>query len=76
VKKSVQAMGSTCVYDVTGAGDTVVATMGLALSCNVSLMVSALMANQAAGVVVGKVGLAIPTHGDLMIDKLPARYTS
>ncbi len=44
------------VYDVTGAGDTVVATLALALAAGLSMADSAGLANVAAGVVVGEVG--------------------
>ena len=46
------------VYDVTGAGDTVVAVMSLALGAGLSFRESALLANSAASVVVGKLGTA------------------
>ena len=46
------------VYDVSGAGDTVVASFGLALSSNASLEEAAILANRAAGIKVGKVGTA------------------
>lgn len=46
------------VYDVTGAGDTVVAVMSLALGSGLSFKESALLANSAASVVVGKLGTA------------------
>ncbi|MEW6555801.1 MAG: D-glycero-beta-D-manno-heptose-7-phosphate kinase [Elusimicrobiota bacterium] len=46
------------VFDVTGAGDTVVAVLTLALSCGASLIESAKIANCAAGIVVGKLGTA------------------
>jgi D-beta-D-heptose 7-phosphate kinase/D-beta-D-heptose 1-phosphate adenosyltransferase len=46
------------VYDVTGAGDTVVATCALALGAGGSLADAALLANHAAGIAVGKVGTA------------------
>ncbi|MBN2369234.1 MAG: D-glycero-beta-D-manno-heptose-7-phosphate kinase [Vicinamibacteria bacterium] len=46
------------VYDVTGAGDTVVATMALAIAAGARLDEAAVLANCAAGVVVGKVGTA------------------
>lgn len=46
------------VYDVTGAGDTVIATLTLALSAGFPLLDAANLANLAAGVVVGKVGTA------------------
>jgi rfaE bifunctional protein kinase chain/domain len=46
------------VYDVTGAGDTVIATLALALCAGATLAEAAQLANRAAGVVVGKVGTA------------------
>jgi rfaE bifunctional protein kinase chain/domain len=54
------------VYDVTGAGDTVVATLALALACGASLEEAAVLANRAAGVVVGKVGTASVTRDELL----------
>lgn len=44
------------VFDVTGAGDTVIATMSLALAGGLDLVQACMLANFAAGVVVGKVG--------------------
>jgi D-beta-D-heptose 7-phosphate kinase/D-beta-D-heptose 1-phosphate adenosyltransferase len=44
------------VYDVSGAGDTVIATLGLAVACGVDFPDAARLANLAAGIVVGKVG--------------------
>jgi D-glycero-beta-D-manno-heptose-7-phosphate kinase len=46
------------VADVTGAGDTVVATLALALAAGATLPEAAMLANQAAGMVVGKFGPA------------------
>ena len=46
------------VYDVTGAGDTVVGTLALALSTGASTRDAAILANYAAGIVVGMVGTA------------------
>ena len=46
------------VFDVTGAGDTVIATLALALAAGATLAEAAFLANAAAGVVVGKVGTA------------------
>ena len=46
------------VYDVTGAGDTVIGTLALALSAGASMKHSAILANYAAGIVVGMVGTA------------------
>ncbi len=53
------------VFDVTGAGDTVVATCALALAAGASFEVAALLANHAAGVVVGKVGTATVSAAEL-----------
>lgn len=56
------------VFDVTGAGDTVIATMALALgiSQNVSLREAAILSNFAAGIVVGKMGTATVTQEELI----------
>jgi D-beta-D-heptose 7-phosphate kinase/D-beta-D-heptose 1-phosphate adenosyltransferase len=53
------------VADVTGAGDTVIATMTLALAAGASLMDAARLANKAAGVVVGKFGPATVSIDEL-----------
>lgn len=53
------------VYDVTGAGDTVVSTLALALSAKASITDAAVLANQAAGIVVGMVGTATVTRPQL-----------
>lgn len=53
------------VYDVSGAGDTVVATMALAMSGGLLLADSAALANVAGSVVVGKIGTATVTRDDL-----------
>ncbi|HYP27012.1 MAG TPA: D-glycero-beta-D-manno-heptose-7-phosphate kinase [Blastocatellia bacterium] len=54
------------VYDVTGAGDTVIATLALALAAGATLAESAVMANHAAGVVVGKLGTATVDREELL----------
>jgi D-beta-D-heptose 7-phosphate kinase/D-beta-D-heptose 1-phosphate adenosyltransferase len=54
------------VSDVTGAGDTVVATLAVALAGGASLAEAAVLANYAAGVVVGKFGPATLTAEDLL----------
>ena len=53
------------VFDVTGAGDTVIATVGLALSVGFSLLEACILANYAAGIVVGKVGAATASLSEL-----------
>ncbi len=47
------------VFDVTGAGDTVIATLGLMLAAQVPLPEAIEWANRAAGIVVGKLGTAV-----------------
>ncbi len=49
------------VFDVTGAGDTVIASLSFALSCGMSIDESAQFSNRAAAVVVGKIGSATVT---------------
>lgn len=54
------------VFDVSGAGDTVVATLAAAMACGAPLPDAARLANVAAGIVVGKVGTAVIDAGDLV----------
>lgn len=54
------------VYDVTGAGDTVVATMGVALAARAPLAEACVLANHAAGLVVAHLGTAAATADDLI----------
>ena len=54
------------VFDVTGAGDTVIATLALALSAGAGFAEAAVLANYAAGVVVGKLGTAQATPDELL----------
>jgi rfaE bifunctional protein kinase chain/domain len=49
------------VYDVTGAGDTVIATFTLSHAAGADMIESAVIANHAAGIVVGEVGTAVVT---------------
>ncbi len=53
------------VYDVSGAGDTVIATLTLALTAGANLMQAATLANYAAGIEVGKLGVATVSAGEL-----------
>jgi D-beta-D-heptose 7-phosphate kinase/D-beta-D-heptose 1-phosphate adenosyltransferase len=53
------------VFDVTGAGDTVIATLATAIGANYSLHDATLLANLAAGIVVGKMGTATVSMEDL-----------
>jgi len=54
------------VYDVTGAGDTVIAALASALACGATMLEAASFANHAAGIVVGKVGTATATAEELI----------
>ena len=53
------------VYDVTGAGDTVMAALSLALAAGAGMQEAAILANYAAGVVVGKRGTATVSRAEL-----------
>jgi D-beta-D-heptose 7-phosphate kinase/D-beta-D-heptose 1-phosphate adenosyltransferase len=53
------------VYEVSGAGDTVVAVLSLALAAGATLRSAAALANTAAGVVVGKIGTATVSRREL-----------
>jgi len=54
------------VFDVTGAGDTVIGTMTLALGAGAQVIDAARLANYAAGIVVGKVGTATVNRQELI----------
>jgi len=54
------------VSDVTGAGDTVIATLAVALASGATLVQAAELANHAAGVAVGKFGPAAVTSAELL----------
>ena len=47
------------VYDVSGAGDTVIAILGVMLAAGASFAEAVQLANKAAGIVVGKLGTAV-----------------
>lgn len=54
------------VFDVSGAGDTVVAALALAMAAGCDLPTCVRVANQAAGIAVGKAGTAIVTSDELI----------
>jgi len=54
------------VFDVTGAGDTVISTLALGLVSGLSILESAILSNIAAGIVVGKLGTASVTPAELI----------
>ena len=49
------------VYAVSGAGDTVLATVGMSLTSGLTVRESAILGNIIAGIVVGKIGTAVPS---------------
>ncbi len=53
------------VYDVSGAGDTVIATLGVALAAGADMPDAVRLANRAAGIVVGKLGTAVVHRDEL-----------
>ncbi|MEW5901602.1 MAG: D-glycero-beta-D-manno-heptose-7-phosphate kinase [Acidobacteriota bacterium] len=63
------------VFDVTGAGDTVIAAASLALLAGASIEEAASIANAAAGIVVGKIGTAAVTPEELLA-ALPSEPSS
>ena len=59
------------IYDVSGAGDTVLAVLGLAVASGASFEDGAILANIAAGIVVGKVGTATVSTKELALALKP-----
>ncbi len=62
------------VYDVSGAGDTVIATLGVALATGMDWEAGVALANQAAGIVVAKFGTAVVSAEELL-DTAPMKKT-
>lgn len=60
------------VYDVSGAGDTVIATLAVLMAAGASLEEAVRTANRAAGIVVGKLGTASVTPAELWPEPAPA----
>jgi D-beta-D-heptose 7-phosphate kinase / D-beta-D-heptose 1-phosphate adenosyltransferase len=54
------------VYDVTGAGDTAMAALAVALASGADIVAAAKLANVAAGIVVGKYGTATASPGEIL----------
>lgn len=61
------------VYDVTGAGDTVVAVLALAIASGTDIEIASRLANHAAGLVVEKIGTASVTLEEMMTDLVDMR---
>ena len=60
------------VFDVTGAGDTVIATLAAMLACGVGLREAMPIANRAGGIVVGKFGTASVSYDELLGQGAPS----
>ena len=56
------------VYDVTGAGDTVIAVLSLGLACGLSMADAAWVANVAAGIAVGKLGTSTVSPQEIVVE--------
>ncbi|WP_286262799.1 bifunctional D-glycero-beta-D-manno-heptose-7-phosphate kinase/D-glycero-beta-D-manno-heptose 1-phosphate adenylyltransferase HldE [Thalassotalea atypica] len=56
------------VYDVTGAGDTVIATLALAIAADAQFTQASALANIAAGIVVGKLGTSTVSEAELLAE--------
>ncbi len=56
------------VFDVTGAGDTVIATLALGLAAGATFAEAAALANVAAGIVVGKIGTATVSSAEILAE--------
>ncbi len=61
------------VYDVTGAGDTFIATLGLALACGAGVAEAARLGNAAGSIVVGKLGAATVDPAELLAAVRPGQ---
>jgi D-beta-D-heptose 7-phosphate kinase/D-beta-D-heptose 1-phosphate adenosyltransferase len=65
-KPSMMGTKAREVYDVSGAGDTVIAVLGLGMAAGISFKDAVSLANSAAGIVVGKVGTATVSLQELL----------
>jgi D-beta-D-heptose 7-phosphate kinase / D-beta-D-heptose 1-phosphate adenosyltransferase len=61
------------VYDVSGSGDTALATLAAAMAARLDVDLAVRLANLAAGVVVGKAGIAVARHAELLAALSPQR---
>ncbi|MBM7623008.1 bifunctional heptose 7-phosphate kinase/heptose 1-phosphate adenyltransferase [Sporohalobacter salinus] len=65
LKKHISAVNYTEIFDVTGAGDTVIGTLVLALASEADLVSAMRLANHAAGIVIRKTGVATTSCQEL-----------
>jgi rfaE bifunctional protein kinase chain/domain len=63
-----EATQSREVFDVSGAGDTVIATLAVMLASGAELPEAMRIANRAAGIVVGKLGTAVVSRDEIEQD--------
>jgi bifunctional ADP-heptose synthase (sugar kinase/adenylyltransferase) len=56
------------VFDVSGAGDTVIATLAVMLATGADMQDAVRIANRAAGIVVGKLGTAVVSREEILED--------
>lgn len=63
------------VFDVTGAGDTVIATLAASVAAGATLAEAAMLANHAAGIVVGKLGTATASADELLASFRPGELS-
>ena len=66
---------SVQVFDVTGAGDTVISTIALSMICGTSIEESIPLANLAAGIVISKLG-TVPVHNSELLESVNDREDS
>jgi bifunctional ADP-heptose synthase (sugar kinase/adenylyltransferase) len=57
------------VFDVSGAGDTVIATLAVVLSAGATVQEAMQVANRAGGIVVGKLGTATVSADELFLER-------
>ncbi len=62
------------VFDVSGAGDTVIATLAVMMACGADMPYAMRIANRAAGIVVGKLGTAVVSREEIVKDMLDSGY--
>lgn len=62
------------VYDVTGAGDTVIGTLAASIASGASLLEACAIANKAAGIVVGKIGTSTVSPSELAVTLTKQHY--
>ncbi len=64
------------VFDVSGAGDTVIAALGVALAAGADAVSAVRLANRAAGIVVGKFGTAVASAEEVFGEAVPGEHTA